>query len=93
MTVDYIFDFLSSLLEGIIGSDFLLIMSMLIPCLAVFGFITVYALIVIYAELKVSSFIQDKVGPMGQGGRVTCRKMGPFAASCRCIKTIVKRRY
>ena len=67
MTVDYIFDFLSSLLEGIIGSDSILIMSMLIPCLAVFGFITVYALIVIYAELKVSSFIQDKVGPMGQG--------------------------
>ena len=67
MTVDYIFDFLSSLLAGIIGSDSILIMSMLIPCLAVFGFITVYALIVIYAELKVSSFIQDKVGPMGQG--------------------------
>ena len=33
MTVDYIFDFLSGLLEGIISSDYLLIMSMLIPCL------------------------------------------------------------
>ena len=49
MTVDFIFDFLSGLLNGVIGSDYLLIISMLIPCLAVFGFITVYALIVIYS--------------------------------------------
>ena len=61
MTVDYIFDFLTGLLGGFLGSDYLLLASMLIPCLAIFGFITVYALIVIYAELKVSSFIQDKV--------------------------------
>ena len=50
MTVDYIFEFLTSLLDGFIGSDYLLIISMLIPCLAIFGFITIYALIVIYAE-------------------------------------------
>ena len=55
MTVDYIFEFLTGLLDGFIGSDYLLIVSMLIPCLAIFGFITIYALIVIYAELKVSS--------------------------------------
>ena len=61
MTVDYIFEFLTNLLDGFIGSDYLLIVSMLIPCLAIFGFITIYALIVIYAELKVSSFIQDKL--------------------------------
>ena len=59
MTVDFIFEFLSSLLDGFISSNSLLIISMLVPCLAIFGFITVYALVVIYAELKVSSFIQD----------------------------------
>ena len=35
--------------------------------MSLFGFITVYGFGVIYAELKVSSFIQDKTGPMGQG--------------------------
>ena len=81
MTVDYIFGFLSGLLEGVVGSDYLLIMSMLIPCLAVFGFITVYALIVIYAELKVSSFIQDKVGPMGQGVGLHAGKWETFSSA------------
>ena len=90
MTVDYIFDFLSSLLEGIIGSDFLLIMSMLIPCLAVFGFITVYALIVIYAELKVSSFIQDKVGPMGQGVGLHAGKWGLLQPVADALKLLLK---
>ena len=61
MTVDFLFDFLSELLSDLIGSGPVLIISMLIPCLMLFGFITIYALIVIYAELKVSSFIQDKV--------------------------------
>ena len=60
MTVDFIFEFLSGLLDGFLSSNSLLIISMLVPCLAIFGFITVYALVVIYAELKVSSFIQDK---------------------------------
>ena len=61
MTVDFLFDFLSELLSDLIGSGPVLFISMLIPCLMLFGFITIYALIVIYAELKVSSFIQDKV--------------------------------
>ena len=92
MTVDYIFDFLSSLLEGIIGSDSILIMSMLIPCLAVFGFITVYALIVIYAELKVSSFIQDKVGPMGQGVGLHAGKWGLLQPVADALKLLLKER-
>ena len=90
MTVDYIFNFLSSLLDGIIGSDYLLIMSMLIPCLAVFGFITVYALIVIYAELKVSSFIQDKVGPMGQGVGLHAGKWGLLQPVADALKLLLK---
>ena len=76
MTVDFIFEFLSGLLDGVISSNSLLIISMLVPCLAIFGFITVYALVVIYAELKVSSFIQDKVGPMGQGVGLHAGKWG-----------------
>ena len=67
MTVDFIYNFISDLLPGFLGNDFLLILAMLLPFFALFGFITVYGFGVIYAELKVSSFIQDKTGPMGQG--------------------------
>ena len=67
MTVDFIYNFMIDLLPGFLGDDFLLILAMLLPFFALFGFITVYGFGVIYAELKVSSFIQDKTGPMGQG--------------------------
>ena len=90
MTVDYIFDFLTGLLGGFLGSDYLLLASMLIPCLAIFGFITIYALIVIYAELKVSSFIQDKVGPMGQGVGLHAGKWGLLQPVADALKLLLK---
>ena len=55
MTVDFIYNFISDLLPGFLGNDFLLILAMLLPFFALFGFITVYGFGVIYAELKVSS--------------------------------------
>ena len=67
MTVDFIFELLNSFFPSLSGNEVLIIISMLIPNFALFGFITVYGFGVIYAELKVSSFIQDKTGPMGQG--------------------------
>ena len=59
MTVDFIFNLLSQFLSGFLSSDLLLILSMLLPFFALFGFITIYGFGVIYAELKVSSFIQS----------------------------------
>ena len=53
MTVDLIFEFLSGLLDGFISSNSLLIISMLVPCLAIFGFITVYALVVILSLIHI----------------------------------------
>ena len=67
MTVDFIYNLLNDLLPSFSGNDILLIAAMVLPFFALFGFITVYGFGVIYAELKVSSFIQDKTGPMGQG--------------------------
>ena len=58
MTVDFIFELLNSLFPSLSGNEVLIIISMLIPFFALFGFITVYGFGVIYAELKVSSFIQ-----------------------------------
>ena len=90
MTVDYLFEILSGLFEGLIGTSSLLLLSMLIPCLAVFGFITVYGLVVIYAELKVSSFIQDKVGPMGQGPGLHAGKWGLLQPIADALKLLSK---
>ena len=90
MTVDYLFEILSGLFEGLIGTNSLLLLSMLIPCLAVFGFITVYGLVVIYAELKVSSFIQDKVGPMGQGPGLHAGKWGLLQPIADALKLLSK---
>ena len=59
MTVDFIYNLLNDLLPSFSGNDILLIAAMLLPFFALFGFITVYGFGVIYAELKVSSFIQD----------------------------------
>ena len=90
MTVDNLFEILSNLFEGLISANSLLLLSMLIPCLAVFGFITVYGLVVIYAELKVSSFIQDKVGPMGQGPGLHAGKWGLLQPIADALKLLSK---
>mgnify|MGYP001316730416 FL=1 len=90
MTVDFIFDFLSELLAGLVGNGLVLLVAMLVPCLMIFGFITIYALVVIYAELKISSFIQDKVGPMGQGVGLHAGKWGLLQPVADALKLLSK---
>ena len=90
MIVDSLFSFLTDLLSGVLPSESLLIPSMLIPCLVIFGIITVYALIVIYAELKISSFIQDKIGPMGQGVGLHAGKWGLLQPIADALKLLTK---
>ena len=63
MTVDFIFESLNQFFPAFAGNSLFLILSMLIPIGALLGFITVYGFGVIYSEIKVSSFMQDKTGP------------------------------
>tara|TARA_B110000467_G_scaffold137492_1_gene135618 strand:- start:6864 stop:7937 length:1074 start_codon:yes stop_codon:yes gene_type:complete len=90
MTVDFLYNLLSEFLSNTIGSDSILLISMLLPLVATFGFITIYALVVIYAELKVSSFIQDKVGPMGQGFGLHAGKFGLLQPIADALKLLSK---
>jgi len=90
MTVDWIFEWLNGLFTTLSGNAFFLIIAILIPCLALFGFITVYAFVVIYMELKVSSFIQDKVGPMGQGVGLHAGKWGVLQPVADALKLLTK---
>ena len=63
MTVDFIFESLNQFFPAFAGNSLFLVLSMLIPIGALLGFITVYGFGVIYSEIKVSSFMQDKTGP------------------------------
>ncbi|MEE2765619.1 MAG: NADH-quinone oxidoreductase subunit NuoH [Candidatus Neomarinimicrobiota bacterium] len=90
MTVDLLFEWLNGLITNMAGNGFLLIVAILVPCLALFGFITIYAFVVIYMELKVSSFIQDKVGPMGQGVGLHAGKWGVLQPIADALKLLTK---
>ncbi|SVB43226.1 uncharacterized protein METZ01_LOCUS196080, partial [marine metagenome] len=88
--VDLLFEWLNGLFANLSGNAFFLIIAILVPCLALFGFITVYAFVVIYMELKVSSFIQDKVGPMGQGVGLHAGKWGVLQPIADALKLLTK---
>ncbi|MBI89936.1 MAG: NADH-quinone oxidoreductase subunit NuoH [Candidatus Marinimicrobia bacterium] len=90
MTVDYIFDSLNQLLPELAGSSLFLIISMLLPIALLLGFITIYGFGVIYSEIKVSSFIQDKTGPMGQGPGLHAGKWGLLQPVADGLKLFIK---
>jgi len=90
VTVDFIFDGLNQLFPEFAGNDIFLIIAMLLPVAALLGFITVYGFGVIYSEIKVSSFIQDKTGPMGQGPGLHAGKWGLLQPVADGIKLFIK---
>ena len=87
MTVDQLIDWfpISATWPGL---TFLL--AVLICAVPVFLFIAVYALVVIYGELKISSFMQDKVGPMGQGVGLHAWRWGLLQPVADALKLILK---
>ena len=90
MTVDFIFDGLNQLFPELAGNDIFLIIAMLLPVAGLLGFITDFGFGVIYSEIKVSSFIQDKTGPMGQGPGLHAGKWGLLQPVADGIKLFIK---
>ena len=87
MIVDYLIDLIP------FAADWpgLVFVSVVVLCaVPVFMFIAVYALVAIYGELKVSSFMQDKVGPMGQGVGLHAGKWGLLQPIADALKLILK---
>jgi len=90
LTVDNLYNWLMGFFPGITESPILLIIAILVPCLALFLFIALYALVAIYGELKVSSFMQDRVGPMGQGVGLHAGKWGLLQPVADALKLLTK---
>ena len=90
MTVDYLFELLGSLFPALADTDTLLIIAILVPLLALFGIIAVNAIVMVYAERKVSAFMQDRVGPMGQGVGLHAGKWGLLQTVADALKLLTK---
>ena len=90
MTVDHLFEFLGSLFPALADTDTLLIIAILVPLLALFGIIAVNAIVMVYAERKVAAFMQDRVGPMGQGVGLHAVKWGLLQTVADALKLLTK---
>ena len=87
MIVDYLID-LFPLSATWPGLTFIIVV--ILCAVPVFVFIALYALVAIYGELKISSFIQDKVGPMGQGVGLHAGKWGLLLPIADALKLLLK---
>jgi NADH-quinone oxidoreductase subunit H len=87
MTVDYLIDWFSTMGDS---PGLFFLVAALISAIPVFLFMAVYAIVAIYAELKVSSFMQDKVGPMGQGVGLHAGKWGVLQPVADALKLLLK---
>jgi len=87
MTVDYLIQWFSTMGDS---PALFFLLAVLISGVPVFLFMALYALVAIYAELKVSSFMQDKVGPMGQGVGLHAGKWGILQPAADGLKLLLK---
>lgn len=73
-----------------LGPGLLFILAVLISALPLLILLMVNALVAVYAERKISAFMQDRVGPMGQGVGLHAGKWGLLQTVADALKLIVK---
>lgn len=77
--------FLSGMSSGLL---FVLVATLL--AISLFMFVAVNAIVAVYAERKISAFMQDRLGPMGQGVGLHAGKWGLLQTVADAIKLLIK---
>lgn len=90
MTVDALIQWFQSWTTSGGNVTLLFIISVILLALPVFLIMAINALVAVYAERKISAFMQDRVGPMGQGPGFHAGKWGVFQTVADAIKLLLK---
>ncbi len=78
------------MMNGLFDSGIMLIIGLSIAGLVVFGLMAAIAIIAVYIERKVSAFMQDRIGPMGQGAGLHAGKWGLLQTVADSLKLLLK---
>ena len=90
MVVDQLIEWFGSLLSWGPDSPLIFLTAVLIAGIPIFLLMAINALVSVYAELKISAFMQDRVGPMGQGPGLHAGKWGVLQTLADALKLLSK---
>jgi len=90
MTISWLIDWVNNSWLGFLGDPGAFILAIIVSGLAIFGLVAVHAIVAVYVERKVSAFMQDRIGPMGQGPGLHAGKWGVLQTVADALKLLVK---
>ena len=90
MVVDNLMQWFESWTLWEAGSSLPFLIAVLIAGIPIFLLMAVNALVAVYAELKISAFMQDRLGPMGQGPGLHAGKWGLLQTVADALKLLLK---
>ena len=87
MTVDYLIEFISKLIDSPFIS---FILAVSIAGIPLFILMALNATVAVYVERKVSAFMMDRIGPMGQGPGLHAGPWGILQTIADAVKLLIK---